>query len=145
MSLSSEHIDAIDNSNLLKAAEQARENAYAPYSGYKVGAALRCASGKVYTGCNIENASYGATICAERVAACSAIAAGETGFVSIAIVTDGPNPGPPCGVCRQFLAEFAPELPIVLGNLQGKTVEGNLKDYLPQAFRGQFLGGGIQP
>lgn len=130
-----------DPKELLKAAEQVRENAYAPYSRYKVGAALLAASGRIYTGCNIENASYGATICAERVAACSAIAAGEKRFVALAVVTDGPAPGPPCGMCRQFLAEFNPELPIVLGNLHGKTVDGNLKDYLPQAFHGQFLGG----
>lgn len=126
---------------LLATARAAREKAYAPYSHYKVGAALRAASGKIYTGCNIENASYGATICAERVAACSAIAAGEKEFLTLAVVTDGPTPGPPCGMCRQFLAEFAPELPIILGNLQGDVVKGNLRDYLPQAFRGQFLGG----
>ena len=133
----------IDSNRLLEAARIVRERAYAPYSNYYVGAAVLTGSGKIYTGCNIENASFGATICAERVAVASAIAAGERELKALAVVTDGPNPGPPCGICRQFLVEFAGDLPIFLGNLQGQIVSGNLSDYLPQSFQGRFLGGSI--
>lgn len=125
---------------LLEAAGRARENAYAPYSGYQVGAAVLTQNG-IYTGCNVENASYGGTICAERAAVCSAVADGEREFLALAVVTDGPNPGPPCGICRQFLAEFTYDLPIYLGNLEGQVVRGNLVEYLPEAFRGGFLEG----
>jgi cytidine deaminase len=133
----------IDSNSLLEAARIVRERAYAPYSNYQVGAAVLTGSGKIYTGCNIENASFGATVCAERVAVASAIAAGEREIKALAVVTDGQNPGPPCGICRQFLVEFADDLPIFLGNLQGQVVLGNLSDYLPKSFHGRFLGGSI--
>ncbi len=92
-------------SNLLYAAKEARNKAYAPYSRFKVGCALLCANGQVYTGCNIENASYSATLCAERVAFAQAISKGQKDFVAIAIV-GGSTPCPPCGVCAQFISEF---------------------------------------
>jgi cytidine deaminase len=134
-------IDRFEPSELLKEAVSAREHAYAPYSHFAVGAALLTGSGKIYRGCNIENASYGATICAERVAITSALAAGEREFLVLAVASDCAEPAPPCGICRQVLAEFAPQLPIYLVNLQGKVVQGNLGEYLPQAFYRCFMEG----
>jgi cytidine deaminase len=119
---------------LIQAAIKAREQAYVPYSNYKVGAAILVKSGQIYTGCNVENSSYGATICAERVAAVKAVSAGERKFVMLAIVVDSSEPASPCGICRQFLYEFNPELKLVLANLQGQVVESTLAQYLPDAF-----------
>ncbi|HEY8345106.1 MAG TPA: cytidine deaminase [Bacillota bacterium] len=124
---------------LLKKAEDALKHAYIPYSNYPVGAAILTESGRIYTGCNIENSSYGATICAERVAACSAVAAGDLSFRALAVVTDSEEPGPPCGICRQFLSEFADDLPIIMANLKGKIRKGSLRAYLPAAFTGAFI------
>lgn len=130
---------AQERARLLSEAEKARENAYTPYSHYQVGAALLTAGGRIYTGCNIENASYGATICAERVAAVKAVSAGEKDFVALAVVSDSEQPGTPCGICRQFLAEFTPQLLLIMGNLQGEVVVGRLDQYLPNAFSQDFL------
>ena len=130
---------AQERANLLREAEKARENAYTPYSHYKVGAALLTAGGRIYTGCNIENASYGATICAERVAAVKAISTGEKDFLALAIIADSEQPGTPCGICRQFLLEFAPRLVLIMANLQGQVVEGRLDQYLPKAFSREYL------
>lgn len=124
---------------LLEEAKKARLRAYAPYSGYQVGAALLTKNGRVYGGCNIENASYGAAICAERVAVVRAIAEGETDFVALAVVADSPEPGSPCGICRQFLAEFAPRLLLIMANLDGKVRRGNLETYLPYAFNKDYF------
>ncbi len=99
---------------LLTAAEVARANAYAPYSSYLVGAALSCDDGVIVGGCNVENASFGATICAERNAVLHAVAIGHRTFHACVVVTQGPEPAAPCGLCRQVLAEFAPSLPILL-------------------------------
>src|SRR6266581_5285798 len=104
---------------LIRSALNGRLQAYAPYSKFAVGAAVQCKSGAVFTGSNIENISYGLTICAERIAIGSAIAAGEREFVAIALVADTIEPIVPCGACRQFLAEFAPELIIVSAMVRG--------------------------
>jgi len=119
---------------LVNAAKEAREKAYAPYSGYKVGAAVRCKDGRVFTGVNVESASYSLTCCAERVAIFKAVSEGCRCFDAIAVVTDGPRPAAPCGACRQVLVEFSPEARIIMENLQGERAEAFLRDYLPDAF-----------
>lgn len=121
---------AIDN--LVAAASRARQRAYAPYSGYGVGAALECADGTVITGCNVENASYGLTVCAERAAVVAAIAAGHHDFTAIAIDVAGPD-GAPCGACRQVLAEFAPDMQVTFRR-DGDVVVESLQRLLPGAF-----------
>ncbi len=119
---------------LVEAARKALDRAHAPYSGYQVGAALLCADGTVFTGCNVENASYGLTNCAERTAVFSAVAAGQTKFSAIAIVASGEPTPFPCGACRQVLAEFCPpELPVYVARADGyETI--SLGDLLPHAF-----------
>jgi len=119
---------------LIESALAVRERAYARYSQFHVGAALLAASGRIYVGCNVENASYGLTICAERAAVFAAVAAGERQFVRLAVATAGG--GTPCGACRQVLAEFAPELPILLidADRPNDYVETNLGALLPRAF-----------
>jgi len=121
---------------LIEQARAARSRAYAPYSHFSVGAALRVKSGRVFCGCNVENLSFGLTICAERVAVCAAIAAGETEFEAIAVVSDSVNPVTPCGACRQVLAEFAADLPICSENLAAKRFESTLAELLPRAKAG---------
>ena len=121
---------------LFSAARAAREAAYAPYSHFKVGAALLTASGRVFTGCNIENISYGLTICAERVAVFKAIEAGERNFQAIAIVADTDEPISPCGACRQVMAEFAPDLLVSSQGREGRVFEGCLSELLPRAKTG---------
>lgn len=124
---------------LIQAALKVREHAYAPYSGFKVGAAILAEDGEIYTGCNVENASYGLTVCAERVAVNKAISAGVRDFQGIAIVTDVRKPASPCGACRQVLAEFSPQMPVYLANLQGKVCKLSLEELLPDAFTPQRL------
>jgi cytidine deaminase len=119
---------------LLNAAIAARLSAWAPYSGFQVGAALLGKSGRIYSGCNVENVSYGATICAERTAAVKAVSEGETAFLALAIAVAGNQPVTPCGICRQFLNEFGTELEIISVNVEGERLESNLKELLPQAF-----------
>ena len=122
---------------LRDAARQVREKAWAPYSKYHVGAAVLTDSGKIFTGCNVENASYGLTICAERVAVCSAVAQGFREFRAICISLTGVPV--PCGACRQFLMEFSPQLPVILDNLDSPGSSDPevvlLSDLLPRAFR----------
>ena len=122
--------------NLVQAACEARKNAYAPYSKLAVGAAVQCKSGAVFVGSNIENISYGLAICAERVAIGSAVAAGEREFVAIAVVAHTTEPIVPCGACRQFLAEFAPDLIIVSATLRGDQKVEKLSVLLPDPQRG---------
>lgn len=119
---------------LLREAIEARKKAYAPYSKFKVGAAIEAANGKIYTGCNVENSSFGLTICAERVALFKAVSNGAKKFKRIAIVADTKNPCPPCGVCRQALYEFAPNLEVVMANTKGKTKVTRLGELLPHPF-----------
>ena len=126
----------MDYSSLIQAAKQARENAHAPYSGFFVGAALLCADGSIFTGCNVENLSFGLTMCAERVAVGAAIAAGKKDFRCIAIVADSDEVISPCGACRQVLAEFHPTLRVISANLFGKSEEFSLEVLLPRASTG---------
>jgi cytidine deaminase len=121
---------------LMNHAKAAREAAYAPYSHFRVGAAIETSSGKVFVGCNVENISYGLTICAERNAVFAAVAAGERSFVQIAIVADSREPVSPCGACRQVLAEFSVELEVISGNLQGDEFRARLDELLPRAKTG---------
>ncbi|HEX7713078.1 MAG TPA: cytidine deaminase [Bacillota bacterium] len=124
---------------LIAAATEVRERAYTPYSHYKVGAALLGKSGRIYTGCNVENVSYGATICAERSAVVKAVSEGETTFTALAVIADGDLPASPCGICRQFLSEFGGDLRLILANLRGERKEITLRELLPQAFDSQYL------
>lgn len=126
---------------LAQLAIAAREKAFAPYSGFLVGAAVETIDGTVYTGCNIENASYGLTVCAERVAIWKAMSEGvKPGeFRAIAVAADSKRPTPPCGACRQILSEFAPEATITLVNLQGETREFTVAELLPESFNDSFL------
>jgi cytidine deaminase len=126
---------------LLNAARTTRENAYCPYSGHKVGAALLTAEGQIFSGCNIENSSYGATICAERVAIQNAISEkGRVSIVEMVIVTEASPPWPPCGMCRQVLAEFSPNTLIFAVNLLGECKKLKLNELLPDAFTPAHLG-----
>jgi cytidine deaminase len=124
---------------LLAAALTAREYAHAPFSKFRVGAALEDESGRVHTGCNVENATYGLTICAERVAVFKAISEGARKFRRIGIAADSDALTPPCGACRQILWEFCGDIEIILGNPSGKRETLRLKDLLPRAFDGSFL------
>lgn len=125
---------------LLTAAWKAREQAYAPYSRFRVGAALRLEDGRILAGCNVENASYGGAICAERGALCAAVAQGlrPGGLAALVVVTETNILTPPCGFCRQVLAEFAEDLPILLANRTERALH-HLQDLLPHAFTGRNL------
>jgi cytidine deaminase len=125
---------------LLELALLAQSRARAPYSGFRVGAAVLGGSGAIYGGCNVESASYGATICAERTAAVSAVAAGETAILACVVVTPTPEPSPPCGICRQLLTEFGPEVLVLAASSVGERVlAGRLADLLPAAFEAANL------
>ena len=119
---------------VLTSAIAARQAAYAPYSGFKVGAALLGKSGRIYQGCNVENVAYGSSICAERTALVKAVSQGEREFVAIAIVADTKDPVAPCGACRQVLAEFAPHLKVVMANLKENKLIMTLDALLPAPF-----------
>lgn len=123
-----------DVSRLVAAAREARQFAIAPYSNFKVGAALLSASGDVFTGCNVENASYGLTVCAERVALFKALSEGHRDFVAMAVAIDTAVPVPPCGSCRQLLWEYAGDLPVVVANLTDIIGRHTMKELLPHPF-----------
>ncbi|MGI8919966.1 MAG: cytidine deaminase [Pyrinomonadaceae bacterium] len=127
---------------LIEAATAARLQSVAPFSNFLVGAALRTAAGKVYIGCNIESASYGLTVCAERVAIWKALSEGERDFTELAVVADTETLTPPCGTCRQIIWEFCKHATIVLANLRGQTEIVSIRELLPRAFDARFLSGG---
>ncbi|HEV2826703.1 MAG TPA: cytidine deaminase [Pyrinomonadaceae bacterium] len=124
---------------LLETAKTARLQSIAPFSNFLVGAAIKTAAGKVYTGCNVESASYGLTVCAERVAIWKALSEGERDFSELAIVADTGSLTPPCGTCRQIIWEFAKNATIMLGNLRGETQIVSIRELLPRAFDARFL------
>jgi cytidine deaminase len=124
---------------LIKTATDARLQSIAPFSNFLVGAAVRTAEGKVYIGCNVESASYGLTVCAERVAIWKALSEGERHFTELAIVADTDTLTPPCGTCRQIIWEFAKNATIILGNLKGETEVVSIRELLPRAFDARFL------
>jgi cytidine deaminase len=128
-----------DYQALITAATQARENAHAAYSNFRVGAALRATSGRIFGGCNVENATYGLTVCAERVAILKAISEGERGFDAIAVVADTDALTTPCGACRQLIWEFCGDVPVILGNLKGKTETIAMRDLFPKPFDSSSL------
>ena len=119
---------------LIEEARMGRENSIAMFSGYKGGAALLASDGSIQRGCNIENCTYGLTVCAERVALLTALAAGTRGFDAVAVVTDSDTPATPCGPCRQLLWEFCGDIDIVLANLNGKSRRFKLSELLPHPF-----------
>ncbi len=123
----------MDVKRLLEMARKARENAYAPYSDFKVGAALLTESGEIFTGCNVENSSYGLSVCAERVALFKAVSEGYRKFKALAVVADTERPVPPCGACRQVLWEFG-DIDIIMSNLKGDVKVMKLSELLPEGF-----------
>ncbi len=127
-------------SNLIREARRARLNARAAYSGFKVGAALETTKGKAYAGCNVENSTYGLTVCAERVAIWNALSEGKSEFRRLAVVTDSDGLTPPCGACRQIIWEFCGDIEIILSNLQGATAKYRMSDLFPTPFDNRFLG-----
>jgi cytidine deaminase len=125
---------------LVAAARRAREHAVADFSRFKVGAALETDTGEIITGCNIENATYGLTMCAERVAIFKALSEGKHSFTRIAVVADTSSPTPPCGACRQIIWEFCGDLPVVLANLSSIVATHQMSDLLPLPFDKRLLG-----
>ena len=127
------------NPNLLDVAREARKHAVAPFSKFQVGAALEAADGTIFTGCNVENATYGLTVCAERVALLKALSEGAREFLRIAVVADTEAPTPPCGPCRQLLWEYGGDLEMILGNLKHETGRYQLADLFPLPFDARLL------
>lgn len=124
---------------LISAARQVRENAHAPYSNFRVGSALRATSGRIFSGCNVENSTYGLTVCAERVAIFKAISEGERGFDAISVVTDTETMTPPCGACRQLIWEFCGDVPVIMANLRGKVEVLQMRELFPKPFDSSHL------
>jgi cytidine deaminase len=129
----------VDEKSLIETAMRVRLEAYAPYSGFRVGAALLCDDGRVFIGANVENASFGLSICAERVAVANAVSAGCRRFEALVIAADGDMPCPPCGSCRQVLSEFGPETAVIMTNLKGGIQRAKVKELLPYAFTNRQL------
>jgi len=129
-----------EDMDLAKSARAVRENAYVPYSHFKVGAAVKSASGTVYAGCNVENVAYPEGTCAEAGAIAAMVAAGDTEIVEVYVIADSPEPVTPCGGCRQKLAEFAKgDVPVTLANLEGMEATLSLRDLLPGAFATEHM------
>ena len=124
---------------LIDAAAEVREHAYAPFSNFRVGSAVETEDGEIYTGCNVESASYGLTVCGERVAIWKAVSEGKKKFKQIAVVVDTEELTPPCGVCRQIIWEFGGDIPVIMANLHGKSETVQMRDLLPRAFDSKFL------
>jgi len=124
---------------LVNQARRARTKAFAPFSGFQVGAAVETARGRVYTGANIESASYGLTVCAERVAIWKAVSAGERAFKRLAVVADSERLTPPCGACRQIIWEFCGDIEIIFANLAGRSAVRRMKKLLPEPFDSSLL------
>ncbi len=124
----------MESEKLIEIARQMMQRAYAPYSNFKVGAVLVTKSGKIYGGCNIENSSYGLTVCAERVAIFSAVANGEKDFSKMVVIANTPDPVSPCGACRQVMAEFG-NFEVILANTSGKVYVTTVENLLPHAFK----------
>ena len=124
---------------LIEAAQKAKENSYSPHSKFRVGAAIITQSGKIYTGCNIENSSYSLTICAERTAIFKAVSEGQRKFAAIAIVTDLKDPIPPCGACRQVLMDMAGDIDVIIAGNKGDNIVYKLSKLLPMPFNGSML------
>ena len=131
--------DSESGASLKEAALRAMDNAYAPYSNFRVGAALRTKDGQVITGCNMENSAYGLAICAETLAIAYAVSQGLTEFDEMAIATEDSEPTPPCGACRQVLWEFAGDLELILANVKGETGRHRMSELLPQPFDSRSL------
>ncbi len=129
----------VEQEEVIAAALAAREQSVAPFSNFLVGAAVRTDAGKIYTGCNIESASYGLTVCAERVAIWKALSEGERNFTNLAVAADTETLTPPCGTCRQIIWEFAKYADIVMVNLHGKREGVHIENLLPRAFDARFL------
>jgi cytidine deaminase len=132
--------EMLKTNELIEEAKKAREYAYVPYSKFKVGAALLTKDGKVYRGCNIENAAYSMCNCAERTALFKAYSEGDTEFAALAVIADAPRPVPPCGACRQVISELCPsDMKVILANLNGDIMELTVKELLPQAFSAEDM------
>ncbi|MCO6510667.1 MAG: cytidine deaminase [Aridibacter famidurans] len=129
----------VNSEELISAARAVRENAFAPFSGFRVGAALLSKDGEIFTGCNVESATYGLTMCAERVAIFKAVSDGVFDFESIAVVTGAASLTPPCGACRQVIWEMCGNVKVTLANLEGLRETFEMKDLLPEAFDKRFL------
>ena len=129
----------MDDMTLLRRAHDAMKNAYVPYSNFPVGAALLCEDGSVYTGCNVEGASYGNAICAERTALCKAVSEGKRRFDTLAVTANTEDFCTPCGICRQMLYEFSPDLRVLCGSRDGSHTVHSLKELLPCAFSAKDL------
>jgi cytidine deaminase len=126
----------MDKAKLITAAMEVRRHAYAPYSNFAVGAALLTKTGKIFTGCNVENLSFRLTVCAEEAAVAAAVAGGEKEFVAVAVVADSKEPAMPCGGCRQILAEFNPTMEVITSTVDGLEEKFRLNDLLPRSKRG---------
>lgn len=132
-------MSTIDEGKLVEAARRARDISVAPFSNFKVGAAVETEDGKIYTGCNIESASYGLTVCAERVAIWKALSEGERKFKALAVVTGTDQPTPPCGTCRQIIWEFCKDTTVIIANVKGDAQTVRMSELLPRAFDARFL------